>query len=344
MTSLSDGAFSNCSSLKKVDFPNNNVSITIYGYSTKSNTFYQCPDIVFYGYLGSSADEYAAKYNILFVEKNDLTSDAGICLTYAKDSFADEVLSGGITLQASELTAGDSTYDGIDSAKLFEGESTAASKIEYSAYEIAVLDAAGEKVQPIDEVTIKITCPDSYIGKKCKVYYMAEDGTLTDAQAVWSYANQSFQTSQLGTYIVATMETPDEDTSDGTSGDTTENPDGNTTGGTNGDATENPDGDTTGGTNGDATENPDGDTTDGTNGNPNGGTPNEDADIIYGDVNGDGEITLMDSALIRRYLAGWSVTIDEVAADVDGDGKVSLMDSALIRRYLAGWAVTIRTK
>jgi endoglucanase len=52
----------------------------------------------------------------------------------------------------------------------------------------------------------------------------------------------------------------------------------------------------------------------------------------------------MDSALIRRCLAGWSVTIDEKAADVNGDGEISLMDSALIRRHLAGWNVTLGEK
>ena len=63
---------------------------------------------------------------------------------------------------------------------------------------------------------------------------------------------------------------------------------------------------------------------------------------ISGDIDGNGKVNLQDSALLRRYLAGWDVTIDENAADVDGNGKVNLQDSALLRRYLAGWDVTLK--
>jgi len=57
-----------------------------------------------------------------------------------------------------------------------------------------------------------------------------------------------------------------------------------------------------------------------------------------GDITGDGKINLMDSTVLRRWLAGWEgVTIDEASADVTGDGKVTMMDSTVLRRYLAGW-------
>ena len=64
--------------------------------------------------------------------------------------------------------------------------------------------------------------------------------------------------------------------------------------------------------------------------------------VLSGDIDGNGKVNLQDSALLRRYLAGWDVTIDENAADVDGNGKVNLQDSALLRRYLAGWDVTLK--
>ena len=63
---------------------------------------------------------------------------------------------------------------------------------------------------------------------------------------------------------------------------------------------------------------------------------------LSGDIDGNGKVNLQDSALLRRYLAGWDVTIDENAADVDGNGKVNLQDSALLRRYLAGWDVMLK--
>jgi hypothetical protein len=61
------------------------------------------------------------------------------------------------------------------------------------------------------------------------------------------------------------------------------------------------------------------------------------SDVILGDGNGDGIADIKDSALLKRYLAGWEVDIDLTAADMDGDGNVTIKDSALLKRQLAGW-------
>ncbi|MDE7433439.1 MAG: leucine-rich repeat protein, partial [Lachnospiraceae bacterium] len=60
-------------------------------------------------------------------------------------------------------------------------------------------------------------------------------------------------------------------------------------------------------------------------------------DVILGDVNRDGEVDIKDSALIKRYLAGWEVDIDLEPADMDDDKDVTIKDSALVKRQLAGW-------
>jgi hypothetical protein len=65
---------------------------------------------------------------------------------------------------------------------------------------------------------------------------------------------------------------------------------------------------------------------------------------ILGDANRDGKVNIKDSALVRRYAAGWKVDIDEDASDVNGDGKINIKDSALIRRYAAGWKVEFTQK
>jgi hypothetical protein len=65
-------------------------------------------------------------------------------------------------------------------------------------------------------------------------------------------------------------------------------------------------------------------------------------EILPGDANGDGVVNIKDSALIRRYAAGWDVDIDITASDVNADGVVNIKDSALVRRYAAGWNVTLR--
>ncbi len=63
---------------------------------------------------------------------------------------------------------------------------------------------------------------------------------------------------------------------------------------------------------------------------------------IPGDVNGDGQVKLNDAMLLRRYVAGWDVTIDMLAGDVNRDGQVKLNDAMLLRRYVAGWDVVLK--
>ena len=64
-------------------------------------------------------------------------------------------------------------------------------------------------------------------------------------------------------------------------------------------------------------------------------------EVLYGDVNGDGKISLTDVVRLRRYLAnrdlatGVSPVIVEDGADVDGDGKITLDDALRLRKYLA---------
>lgn len=63
--------------------------------------------------------------------------------------------------------------------------------------------------------------------------------------------------------------------------------------------------------------------------------------VTYGDVNGDGNINLLDLIALRKYLAKWSVEIDLTAADCNGDGNVSLLDLITLRKYLAKWNVSL---
>ncbi|MBQ7874339.1 MAG: dockerin type I repeat-containing protein, partial [Oscillospiraceae bacterium] len=63
----------------------------------------------------------------------------------------------------------------------------------------------------------------------------------------------------------------------------------------------------------------------------------EEETVLYGDVNGDGKVNVLDANLVRRHAAEL-IELDEtqaVAADVNGDGKVNVLDANLIRRYAA---------
>ncbi len=59
--------------------------------------------------------------------------------------------------------------------------------------------------------------------------------------------------------------------------------------------------------------------------------------IIYGDVNGDKKINVVDANLVRRYAAQLVDFTEEqlAAADVSGDGRVNVVDANLVRRYAA---------
>lgn len=59
-------------------------------------------------------------------------------------------------------------------------------------------------------------------------------------------------------------------------------------------------------------------------------------EIVRGDVNGDGKVTAVDYAMVKRYvLKTHSLTGDRfTAADVNGDGKVTPLDYMLIKRVV----------
>ena len=59
---------------------------------------------------------------------------------------------------------------------------------------------------------------------------------------------------------------------------------------------------------------------------------------LCGDVNGDGEVDIMDAYSLSRYLAGYEDEgIVPSNGDFNGDGEVDIMDVWRLRRYLAGY-------
>ena len=69
--------------------------------------------------------------------------------------------------------------------------------------------------------------------------------------------------------------------------------------------------------------------------------PEEPAKILKGDASGDGKISLIDLALVQRYLLGITDLTGNnyIGADASGDNKISLIDLALIQRHLLGLIV-----
>ncbi len=66
-------------------------------------------------------------------------------------------------------------------------------------------------------------------------------------------------------------------------------------------------------------------------------TPGYRTSTVYGDVDGDGEVSVLDVTLLQRYLSQMDVpkAFDLTSADADGDGDVGITDVTCIQRYLA---------
>ena len=55
---------------------------------------------------------------------------------------------------------------------------------------------------------------------------------------------------------------------------------------------------------------------------------------IPGDINGDGNVNLIDAQQLMRYVKYHDVTVVEASLDVNGDGKVNLIDAQQLMRYI----------
>lgn len=62
--------------------------------------------------------------------------------------------------------------------------------------------------------------------------------------------------------------------------------------------------------------------------------PNKEA--LLGDVNGDGEITIVDSTILQKYIVGQTTLDDETlnVADVNKDGAITVVDATLIQKFV----------
>ena len=56
--------------------------------------------------------------------------------------------------------------------------------------------------------------------------------------------------------------------------------------------------------------------------------------VLYGDVNGDGVITVLDATEIQKM--GIGLVEANALADVNGDGRISILDVTLVQKYIVG--------
>ena len=60
--------------------------------------------------------------------------------------------------------------------------------------------------------------------------------------------------------------------------------------------------------------------------------------LIYGDVNGDGNISAVDYVNIKNHIMGTNTLsgINQKAADVNNDGNISAVDYVNVKNYIMG--------
>ena len=57
---------------------------------------------------------------------------------------------------------------------------------------------------------------------------------------------------------------------------------------------------------------------------------------LLGDVDGDGEVTVMDATLVQKYIVSLEILTDSQlnVADVNGDGEISVIDATQIQKIV----------
>lgn len=57
---------------------------------------------------------------------------------------------------------------------------------------------------------------------------------------------------------------------------------------------------------------------------------------IYGDVNSDGNVNVLDYSAMKLHLIGSKYITKTIAADLNGDGKINLFDMILLKNFVSG--------
>lgn len=181
VTEIGWWAFKGCTSLVKVTIPDSVVSIGDDAFDAS------CP-LTIYGYYGTEAERYAARYGFVFrmiapATSDEVSLDAPEGYTYS------------VVKKATNDEATPDEAAPVDEQQLPKGS------VVLSVYDITLRNAEDETpVQPESPVTIRIRCDDP----NAHVYRRETDGSLTDMNARYEDGYLIFETDHFSLYIVAT--------------------------------------------------------------------------------------------------------------------------------------------
>ena len=301
VTSISDGAFADCTSLTSVIIPDSVTEIGSWTFSgctsltsiiipesvtsigdgvfdgcttfpelsnedIYNNEAYKYIKLTVYVYSGSWAERYAERESYIYsVTKDDETGEV-VWLLVVMGYFKYAVLAS-YTNGASGVSVSTPTQGELLVEKLTDNENMDKANFVLSANEklIDLYDISlmrnGVTIQPDEMAMVKIPTDN----KNAKVYRIEDDGTKTDMNAVYDNGYMVFTTDHFSLYALAFS--------------------------------------------------------------------NEN---VIGDANGDGEVDIQDVTCIQMYVAKLGTdTVDASVCDLDGDGKVGISDASYLQMKLA---------
>ena len=92
----------------------------------------------------------------------------------------------------------------------------------FSLLDIRLLDTEGNVIQPDGTVTVTISVPNGYDSAKTKVFYVAEDGSMEDVNAVYADGKMTFTVAHFSNYVIVD-ETVVKDNDNSNTGDDNQN-------------------------------------------------------------------------------------------------------------------------
>lgn len=200
VVSLGKNAFRNCSRLNEITFLNPKCIIE----TTDTNGEYTIPTgTTVYGYLGSTAQEYAQKYGNEFVSLGDIPSDT----VEITDTTTDISIT---TKDSVDLSVKVITNDKevSDTNALLKDETVA------NLFDITI-SKNGETVQPSAPVSVKIPTDN----ENAKVYRVENNNALTDMNATYIDGYMVFTTDHFSKYVLTIPKATDAPTLGDVDGD-----------------------------------------------------------------------------------------------------------------------------
>ena len=146
-------------------------------------------------YRAESAQYKSLLGNNTFVEKDVTVTSVVGGGTLAKFEDANGVLGENVSIQASRVTEGSTLYD------------TAADKMaeiadNFEVFGVSLINADGSEAVPSDDYMLYLKAKSTFNRNEIVVYYMAEDGTLTELASENGGSYVKITTDKTGTFIV----------------------------------------------------------------------------------------------------------------------------------------------